>query len=208
MHRTGLRRDGGRTRAPRNLGGIDGMNRGDLSVATAVGWATYRGFAPIDLFLLRIFVPPGHCRASDRFRPPAAALEEPVMMGRCPEVEVLIRGRTMPRVLDTGSQVALFSQSFQRHFGNEELQNAEDLQWLTLNAANGLRIPFVGYVVLDFNVGGIEFPGRAVLIVEDRCMSSDNGLLGMNVISECWESITRKKSLGKTAFKSRVPLKA
>lgn len=74
------------------------------------------------------------------------------MVGRCPEVQVQIRGRTVPCVLDTGSQVTLFSQTFfQRHFGMDELRDAEDLQWLMLNAANGLRIPFVGYVVLDFN---------------------------------------------------------
>lgn len=44
------------------------------------------------------------------------------------------------------------------------LQDAED-HHLTLNAANGLRIPSVGYVVLNFNVGGVDVPGRAALIV-------------------------------------------
>lgn len=115
----------------------------------------------------------------------------------------------MPCVLDTGSQVTLFSQSFfQRHFGCEKLRGAEDLQWLTLNAANGLRIPFVGYAVLDFNVRGIDVLGRAALIVEDQCISSDNGFLGMNVIAGCWEGITQEGALGKIAFKSRVPPKA
>lgn len=131
------------------------------------------------------------------------------MVGRCPEVQVLIKGRPVPCVLDKGSQVTLFRQSFfMRHFGGEELRDAEDLRWLTLSAANGLRIPFVGYIVLDFNVAGIEIPGRAALIVEDRCISSDNGLLGMNVIAGCWENITQEGFLGKTAFKSRVSPKA
>lgn len=129
-------------------------------------------------------------------------------MARCPEMQVQIRGQAVPCVLDMGSQVTLFSQTFfQRHFGREEPRDAEDLQWLTLKVANGLRIPFVCYVVLDFNVGGVELPGRAALIVKDKCISSDNGLLGMNV-ARCWECITQGGALGKTAFKSRVPSKA
>lgn len=62
--------------------------------------------------------------------------------------------------------------------------------------------------MLDFNVGGVEVPGWAALIVENRCISGDNGLLGMNIISGCWKHITRGGVLSKTAFKSRVPMKA
>lgn len=119
------------------------------------------------------------------------ALQESAVVGRCPEVQVSIRGRTVPCVLDTGSQVTLFSQSFfQRHFGSEKLWYADDLQWLTLNAANRSGSP-----LWDFNVGGIDVPGQAALIVEDQCISSDHGLLGMNVIAGCWEGITQRGAL-------------
>lgn len=134
------------------------------------------------------------------------ALERPAVVGRCPEVEVLIRGNKVPCVLDTGSQVTLFGQSFfQQHVGKEVLQGAEELQWLTLRAANGLQIPFVGYAVLDFTIGGIEVPGRGVVIVKDDCISAEYGLLGMNVISECWEGLFSKGHPGQEAFKSTVP---
>lgn len=137
---------------------------------------------------------------------PVEALERPKVVGRCPEVEVIIQGKKIPCVLDTGSQVTMFGQSFfQRHFGGEGLRDAGELQWLTLNAANGLQIPFVGYAVLDFSIGGIEVPERGVVIVTDDCIGSDYGLLGMNVISECWEGLSQKGHPGHEAFKSTLP---
>lgn len=125
------------------------------------------------------------------------------MVGRCPEVEVLIRGERVPCVLDTGSQVTLFSQSlFKRCFGEAVMLGAEDLSWLTLRAANGLQIPYIGYAVLDFTIGGIEVPGRGIVIVKDDCMSTDYGLLGMNVMSECWETLFKQGHPRQAAFKS------
>lgn len=109
-------------------------------------------------------------------------------------------------MLDTGSQVTLFGQSFfQHHFIREGRQDAGELAWLTLRAPNELQIPFVGYVVLDFTIGGIEVLDRGVMIVKDKCISTEYGLLGMNVISECWEGLFQKGHPGQEAFKSTVP---
>ena len=128
------------------------------------------------------------------------------VVGRCPEVEVTIRGKKIPCLLDTGSQVTLFSHTlFQKYFGEEVLCDARDLPWLTLKAANGLKIPYVGYAVLDFIVGGLEIPARSVVIVQDACLNTEYGLLGMNVISECWEALFQKGHPGEVAFKSMVP---
>ena len=46
------------------------------------------------------------------------------------------------------------------------------IPWLTFKAANGLCIPYVDYAVLDFSIRGI-------------------GLLGTNVVVDCWTEVFR-----------------
>jgi len=59
----------------------------------------------------------------------------------CPQVTVKVDNTDVQCLLDTGSQVTLFS---------ENLCNEEVLSWLKLRTANGLSIPYVGYIVTDF----------------------------------------------------------
>lgn len=67
---------------------------------------------------------------------------KPALIGQCPEVEVVVQGTTIPCILDTGSQVTLFSRTlFQRYLCREEVHGAEETPWLTLRAANGLKYP-------------------------------------------------------------------
>jgi hypothetical protein len=121
-------------------------------------------------------------------------------------VELTIHGVKIPCVLDTGSQVTLFSYSlFQRCVAPDLLQDPDRIPWLTLKAANGLRIPYIGYAVLDFAVGGIEVKDKGIVIVEDSCMGTEYGLLGMNVIKDCWEKLFLNGHPGEMAFKSTVP---
>lgn len=63
--------------------------------------------------------------------------------------------------------------------------------WLALKAANGLDIPYVCYLKLDIRVLGRIIPGRGVLLVKDSSCTSPTipGLLGMNVISECYREL-------------------
>lgn len=56
-------------------------------------------------------------------------------------------------------------------------------------AANGLRIPYTGYAILDFSVGGVTVPGKGVIIVKDECLNAGRGILGMNVISHFWKEL-------------------
>ena len=80
--------------------------------------------------------------------------KKPALVGDCPVVEVMVQGRLIPCILDTGSQVTLFSKAlFQRHFQDEPVMGASEISWLSLRAANGLQLPYVGYVLLDFEVG-------------------------------------------------------
>lgn len=134
---------------------------------------------------------------------------KPALIGRCPEVEVMVQGTAIPCILDTGSQVTLFSRTlFRRYLCQEEVQGAEQIPWLTLRAANGLKLPYVGYAILDFEVGGVQVPGKGVVIVEDDCLQSNHGILGMNVISHCWEGLFQGDCPGLAAFKSSIPRQA
>ncbi|KAK7896034.1 hypothetical protein WMY93_021359 [Mugilogobius chulae] len=88
----------------------------------------------------------------------------------------------------------------------QELQrmNSGKLKWLTLKAANGLAIPYVGYVMLDFDVAGVTVPDKGAIIVKDSCLGADKAILGMNVIFSCWESLFKGNHPGITAFKVSV----
>ena len=97
----------------------------------------------------------------------------------------------------------MFSQTlFQHYFGGECIQDPSGIPWLTLKAANGLRIPYVGYAVLDFSIGGIDIKKKGVVIVRDDCINTEYGLLGMNVVADCWTEVFRRGHPGVTAFKS------
>ena len=77
---------------------------------------------------------------------------------------------------------------YQRHFGGSPL--VRDSRLVRLVAANGLEVPYVGYVVMDIKVGNRTIPDRGILIQKDRGgqgqeIPPDSSLiLGMNVIRE------------------------
>lgn len=112
-------------------------------------------------------------------------------IGNCPNVEVFVDGVRLMGVLDTGSQVTLMRQSlYNQHFWNKP-KNMTDSTVFTLKAANGLAIPYSGYAILDFEFQGVRVPRRGVVLVEDEHLTSPF-LIGMNVISECWETVFEK----------------
>ncbi len=73
-----------------------------------------------------------------------------------------------------------------------------------MKAANGLDIPYVGYLELDVQVFGRTIPGRGILVVKDPLNISQQdavpGLLGMNVIGECYHDLLAKQ--GEALFSS------
>ncbi|XP_048107889.1 uncharacterized protein LOC125300211 [Alosa alosa] len=62
----------------------------------------------------------------------------------------------------------------------------DNLSWLTLQAANGLHIPYVGYMMMDFQIGETNVPSRGVVVVKDDCLGVRKAILGMNVISSAY----------------------
>ena len=97
---------------------------------------------------------PSHCD-------PAKCSPKAKLTGDCPLVDVEVDGVNVKCLIDTGSQVTLFSESVCRKLvGSKPLKGSEELPWLTLKAANGLTIPWVGYMVADFEVHGVRVPAR------------------------------------------------
>ena len=82
------------------------------------------------------------------------------------------------------------------------MHDASEVPWLTLRAANGLTIPYVGYILLDFEVGGVQLSDKGVVIVKDSCLGSKCGILGMNIISKCWQQVFEGTHPGEAAFRT------
>ncbi|KAK1906831.1 MAM domain containing glycosylphosphatidylinositol anchor protein 1 [Dissostichus eleginoides] len=80
-----------------------------------------------------------------------------------------------------------------------------DIPWLTLKAANGLHLPYIGYALLDFEINGVKVMGKGVVVVEDSYLQQECALLGMNVIGDCWQSIFQDGHQGEAAFRSTLP---
>ena len=70
---------------------------------------------------------------------------------------------------------------------------------MQLKAANGLEIPYIGYIELDVEVLGKVVPQRGVLIVKDPpgqiSPPEVPGVLGMNIINECYHQLFSQHGL-------------
>lgn len=82
-------------------------------------------------------------------------------------------------------------------FFNQHCQGPlQACSWLELHAANGLSIPYVGYFETDVEVLGRVVPRRGVLVVKDPLEQSSQstvpGVLGMNVIRECYNELFKQ----------------
>ncbi|KAI3351186.1 hypothetical protein L3Q82_005611 [Scortum barcoo] len=112
-------------------------------------------------------------------------------VGECKIVEMKLQGVTVPCLLDTGSQVSTISESFFREHLAEKGENIQSaFEWLQLTAANGLDLPYVGYVEVEVETMGLTIPKRGFLIVKDAAQSSSvPGLIGMNVVKKCRELV-------------------
>uniref|UniRef100_A0AAV2KRN3 Uncharacterized protein n=1 Tax=Knipowitschia caucasica TaxID=637954 RepID=A0AAV2KRN3_KNICA len=104
-----------------------------------------------------------------------------------PAFECTAVSKTTP-VSSHGSQVTLFSESVCNElFRSKQVRNSDEIPWLTLRAANGLNLPWVGYMVADFEIHGVS--ARGIVVAKDECIGADKAILGMNVITDCWEEL-------------------
>lgn len=114
-------------------------------------------------------------------------------MSTCPHLIVLMADTPVPCLIDTGSMVTTVTESFFstnfEPWGPERLQSC---QWLQLRAANGLDIPYLGYLELRVKLCGKVIDNCGVLVVKDPpggMHSQVPGVLGMNIIRKCYQEL-------------------
>ena len=87
-------------------------------------------------------------------------------IGTCPEADVMMDGVGIRCLLDTGAQVSTVTETFYReHLSGKELVDIQ--QFLTISAANGLAIPYLGYIETNIEVLGRTFDNVGFLVVRD-----------------------------------------
>lgn len=102
-------------------------------------------------------------------------------------------GVDVPCLVDTGSMVSTVTESFFLQYfepwGREKLQSCH---WLQLRAANGLAIPYIGYLELDVKLCNKLMARCGVLVVKDPpgdMAFHVPGVLGMNIIRRCYKEL-------------------
>ena len=121
-------------------------------------------------------------------------------IGKCPSVNVKLGGVDTTCLLDTGSEVSTITEEhFNLHFRPKGTELLSTAGWLTLTAANGQEIPYVGYFELD--VEGLDNTLRrmGILVVknptDERTKQRKQkvpGLLGMNIIGKLGEDLSEE----------------
>ena len=111
------------------------------------------------------------------------------MVGAAPIFRVKLGGVDVLCVVDSGSMVSFITEDFYK----KKLQPTcghlkRRKQMLTLRAANGLEILYVGYLQLEIEVDGVKVPNCGVLVLKDTPATSQQrtdvpGLLRTNVLA-------------------------
>uniref|UniRef100_A0A1A8GJU6 Pol polyprotein n=1 Tax=Nothobranchius korthausae TaxID=1143690 RepID=A0A1A8GJU6_9TELE len=114
-------------------------------------------------------------------------------MSPCPYVDVNMGGVQVTCLLDTGSMVSTISEScFHQHFEPWGVEKLHSCHWLQLRAANGLAIPYIGYLELEVELCGRVMTECGILVVKDAPGEEfpvPSAVLGMNVISRCYREL-------------------
>lgn len=98
----------------------------------------------------------------------------------------------MSCLVDTGSMVSTITEScFRLRFEPWGQDRLRLCHWLQLRVANGLEIPYIGYMEVDVELCGNLIQGCGVLVVRDPSGGSADipGVLGMNVLSRCYQEL-------------------
>ena len=105
-------------------------------------------------------------------------------------MEASITGNNVPCLVDTGSMVSLVSERFvNKHINPWGIALQEQMEWLTLKAANALSLPYVWYVELEVHVMDKKLSGCGMLVQRDVPGGEFSKgriplLLGINILRE------------------------
>ena len=123
------------------------------------------------------------------------------VIGECPTEEIIVKGRRLAALVDTGSQVTLMTQAAFR-----SLQHSVPLQslagWLNITAANGSDVPYDGVFWADVEVRGVVVPG--ILVQREDKPTDPPVLLGMNVLGQVLPPTPDIKGIARLAGKDSV----
>ena len=123
-------------------------------------------------------------------------------VGECQVATVRLGGVDVPCLLDSGSEVSTITEEFfNEHFRPQGKTLLPTGDWLKLTAANGLEIPYVGYLELDVEALGVMIPQRRILVVKSPASQEARqrkkitpGLIRMNIITQLHESCRNTKT--------------
>lgn len=131
------------------------------------------------------------------------------IVGPAPVVECKMGGVEIPLLLDSGSQVTIISGTFfNRNLKSQLGSPNEGNKILTLRAANGLTLPYRGYLETEIEVEGQVVKDCGILIQEDLEPITDKkhfGILGTNVLNripQYQEWLQKMKSTSKKRIDS------
>ena len=114
----------------------------------------------------------------------------PNIVGGMPTMTAKMAGMEIECLVDTGSMVTLVSEAFYKEKLESVCGRVHGVgRMLTLPAANGLEIPYLGYLELDMQVGGVTIPNCGVLVLKDTAATVRQrrrrpGVLGTNVLAK------------------------
>lgn len=89
-------------------------------------------------------------------------------IGKCPVVEVVVGGHSAKCLLDTGAEVSTITEGFFRNHLLPRGQAMKDIAgWISVTAANGLPVPYLGYVECEMIILGQVFKEMGFLVTRD-----------------------------------------
>ena len=124
------------------------------------------------------------------------------LIGPANETEVIIDGKKVNALLDTGSQITLISESYYKnHLSNYPLVPV-DIPNLKVEQAGGSFIPYLGMIIMDIRVPHLTptFRAKVVVVPDTDYHFTTPVLVGTGIIHKSkrpmqeaiWESILTK----------------
>jgi len=88
-------------------------------------------------------------------------------VGDCPLTKVKLGSVDIWSLLDTGSQVSTVTESFFRKHLEGKVDITQSHNFIRISGANGLEVPYLGYIELDLEALGYTFPNLGFLVAKN-----------------------------------------
>ena len=106
-------------------------------------------------------------------------------IGSRPVVPVILSGKTIDCLIDTGSDVSTIPYKIYQENFKDTVPFFPTTDWIDLTASNGLKIPYEGVAVLDVEIQDIKVPERGFIVVQDlehQAQKRAPGIIGTNIL--------------------------